>query len=236
MDSITVDIALGLPDQLRAQAVSMSALLAARLAEAGRASAFRLGEPHPRGRPGSGPCEPHVSLFMLQVDEADLDEVRHAVATVAEAQPAVVAAGSHYRHNPQGAPELFFTRSPGWFALQQAVVSAVEPSRRGRLRDVDPAGASPAETIAVLRRDDPGSPQLDQLLRYGYDEITDARADRFNPHVTLAWPTTEVRVDLAGLTAPEEFTGTLDDLVVYGMSPNGTCTSRLGAARLAPLT
>ena len=235
MASITVDIALGLPDHLRAQVVSMSRQLADRLTHTGHASAFRLGEPHPDG-PGSGPCEPHVSLFMLQVDEVDLDEVRHAVATVAEHQPAIAAAGSHYRHNPQGAPELFFTRSPGWFALQQAVVSAVEPSRRGKLRDVDPAGASPAETIAGLRRDDPANPQLDQLLRYGYDEITDGRADRFNPHVTLAWPTTEVRVDLAGLTVPEEFSGTLDDLVVYGMSPNGTCTSHLGAARLAPLT
>lgn len=234
--SITVDIALGLPDHLRAQAVSMSDLLAGRLAEAGLATAFRLGQPHPRGHPGSGPCEPHVSLFMLEVDEADLDEVRRAVTTVAGRQPAVPAAGSHYRHNPQGAPELFFTRSPEWFALQQAVVSAVEPARRGRLRDVDPSGASPAVTIARLRRDDPGSSQLDQLLRYGYDEITDDRADRFNPHVTLVWPTTEVRVDLAGLTTPEEFSGMLDELIVYRMSPNGTCTSHLGAARLAPLT
>jgi hypothetical protein len=135
----------------------------------------------------------------------------------------LVAEGERYQHNPVGAPELYFRRTQRWIDLQRAVVAAVEPLRRGRLRDTDPAGQDVRGLIADPATD---PAQRDQLVRYGYDEI----ADRFNPHVTLAWPVDpDFRVDLADL-APAEFSGTLSGLAVYAMSPHGTCTTLHGTA------
>jgi hypothetical protein len=42
----------------------------------------------------------------------------------------------------------------------------------------------------------------------------------------------EFRIDLAGLPPAREFSGTLTELAVYGMSPYGTCTTPYGTAPL----
>jgi hypothetical protein len=223
MAPVTVDVVLLLPDGIRERACSLSRSLAARMAEQGSRSHFRLGDPYP-GLPG-GACEPHFSLFMLRIDDTEIGPVLDAVAAVATSGVPVAAEADAYRHNPFGAPELHFHRSAGWAALQQAVVAAIEPLRRGRLRDVDPAGVNIESTIGRLTDTQPHGAELRQLLAYGYDEIVDERDDRFSPHVTLAWPVdADFRVGLEGLPAPESFTGVLRELAVFGMSPFGTCT------------
>jgi hypothetical protein len=229
--SITVDVALRLPEDLRELSLRLSAMLAKRMSELGHRSGFRLGEPFP-GATDGGVCEPHVSLFMLRLDRSEIESVLRAVRSVAGGVPAIHAVGAEYRHNPQGAPELYFRKSAGWIALQRAVVAATEPLRRGRLRPHDPAGARLTNVIDSLHRDDPDCAQLRQLLTYGYDEITDDAGDRFNPHVTLAWPVDHLRVDLADLPAAADFSGTLTDLAVYGMNSYGTCTEEYGVFRL----
>jgi hypothetical protein len=227
----TIDVALGLTPAMRALAVSTSALLADRMVEYAHPSAFRLGESFP-GDEGGPACEPHVSLFMLAVTEPEIPGVLAAVREVAGRVPAIVAVGLEYRFNPHGAPELYFARSAGWVALQRAVVEAVEPLRRGRLRDRDPSGARLADLRRELRRDEPAGHRLRQLSRYGYDEIVDDECDRFNPHVTLAWPRDIFDVDLSGLPAPAQFSGVLTDLAVFGMGENGTCGTRYGGFAL----
>jgi hypothetical protein len=174
-----------------------------------------------------------VSLFMLAVSQPEIEEVLAAVGSVAAISAPVDATGYEYRHNPQGAPELYFQLSDQWRALQRTVVGAVEPLRRGRLREVDPAGDRLTELIDRLSREEPFGARLSQLLAYGYDEISDAAGERFNPHLTLAWPADAVPVDLADLPPAKEFSGLLTHLAVYGMSANGTCTTRYGAFPLA---
>jgi hypothetical protein len=229
---LTVDIVLGLPAVRRDLAISSSALLADRMRMQGHPSAFQLGVPVPGDLDGHV-CEPHVSLFMLQVAESEIGGVLDAVWGVTEESPAVLAEGDDYRYNPYGAPELYYRKSPEWVALQRAVVAAVEPLRRGRLRDTDPSGTRLVELMHRLRQEEPGSHQLRQLVRYGYDEIADDQSDRFNPHVTLAWPEDTFRVDLSGLPAAAEFSGPLTDLAIFGMRQNGTCTKRYGGFPLA---
>jgi hypothetical protein len=223
----TVDVALQLPDTLQTQALRLSALLVERMRQAGHPSRFQLGYPFPGvgSLEGAGKCQPHVSLFMLAVAGPEIEEVLVAVRSVAAASPPFAVSGHEYRHNPQGAPELYFQLSAEWRDLQRAVVAAVEPLRRGRLRDVDPAGERIAELIERLRREESHGARLRQLLAYGYDEV----GERFNPHVTLAWPADAVPVDLACLPAAVEFSGVLAHLAVYGMSGNGTCTTLYGA-------
>ena len=44
-------------------------------------------------------CEPHVSLFMLAVDEAEVNEVTHVVERLAKTLPAFDAEGAEYGHD-----------------------------------------------------------------------------------------------------------------------------------------
>ena len=247
MSLITVDVVFDLPPALRERALRLSAVLVERMWRAGHPSRFQLGHPFPAGDDPAGTnpadpanaadfdggvCEPHVSLFMLQVTEPEIGEVLAAVRSVAAGAAPIVADGHEYRHNPQGAPELYYRRSPPWRALQGAVVAAVEPLRRGRLRDVDPAGERLDELIEHLRREEPHGARLRQLLAYGYNEISDNGDDRFRPHVTLAWPVDAVPGSLAGLPGCETLGGVLTELAVYRMSGNGTCTLRYGGFAL----
>lgn len=212
------------------------------MARAGIEPAFTLGRPFP----GAGPdevCEPHVSLFMLEVAEADLPDVLAAVGEVAATHAPFAAAGSRIGHNPQGAPELFFEVTAQWRTLQRAVIDRVEPLRRGRLRPVDPAGRSVAALVGagaaadvdvdVDADADADADQVDQLTRYGYDEVHDERADRFRPHVTLAWPAARSGVvDTSGL-AVDALDHEVCQIAVAGMHPYGTCTTILSRSGLA---
>lgn len=202
------------------------------MAAAGHDSQFRLGHVWP-GTADTDLCEPHVSLFMLRFDDRNMPDLLAAVRAVAAGAIAVSAHGEFFRHNPHGAPELFYRRTPAWFALQRAVVAAVEPLRQGRLRDTDPTGAPLSEVVARLTRDgtDPG--RLSQLMNYGYDEITDDFQDRFFPHVTLAWPLPGGEpVELTGLPQARAFDAVLTDLAVFAMRGAGTCVRRYGGFSL----
>ncbi len=228
---VTLDVVLLLPPRLRERCVAASHLLAARLAADGTPSWFRLDEPFP-GIGARGGCEPHVSLFMLAVETDQTGRVVDAVRALARSLPALPAVAREYRYNPFGAPELHYQPSAAWTALQRRVIAAVEPLREGRLRAVGPAGDRLADVVAGRSPGDPAARR--QLLRYGYDEVTDGEDDRLRPHVTLCWPSDPAaRVDLRGLPDPAVHSGVLDTIAVYAMSPYGTCTTAAGLAPLA---
>lgn len=222
---ITLDVVLILPPPLRELAVTTSNLLADAMSES-EGAAFRLGEQFP-GR-ADGPCEPHISLFMMAVDAADVPDVAAAVAGAAATTAPVSATAVEYRHNHEGAPEVFFAKADDFRAVQRAVISAAEPLRRGRIRELDPGGAPLAAVLDDPHPDDPA--RVRQLRTYGFDDVSDDQDDRFNPHVTLTWPVDESsRVDLSALRPPQDFSGRLTDIALYGMAPNGTCTRRYGS-------
>ena len=225
MALVTLDVVLVLPLPLRRVAVDYSNRLAD-LMEADGGAAFRLGEDFP-GQ-DDGPCEPHVSMFMMAVEEDEVPSVLAAVGRAVATVAPFVATAEEYRFNGEGALEVFFTRSDGFRSVQRTVVSAAEPLRRGRLRQYGPGGEPLAEILDDPSPKDPA--RVRQLERYGFDDVSDETDDRFNPHVTLTWPRDEdSRVDLAVLPPIQDFSGVLSDVAVYGMSPNGTCTTRYGS-------
>jgi hypothetical protein len=236
MELEVLDVVAVLPAELHQSALELSDQLARRMQVHGSRSHFRLGDPFGPG--AGGACEPHVSLFMLAADKDDIEAVVSATRQLATTLPPLVADGEQYRHNPFGAPELYFRKTAGWIKLQQAVIAAVEPLRRGRLRETDPSGAR-IQDVLEDPHEDPA--RRSQLARFGYDEVTEewhpaggGPHNRFNPHVTLAWPVDPAsRVDLAGLPPAREFSGMLSELAVYGMSPYGTCTTFYGSVPLA---
>ena len=232
MTSVTIDIVAVLPRSVRELACTSGFRLGRRMREMGGRSCFQLGEPLP-GRPDEGVCEPHVSMFMLRVDESEIDSILDRVAICGGALSTFSAYGQTYLPNPVGAPELHYRKSPEWVSAQRVIVSEIEPLRRGRLREIDPTGDRIDELIAKLRVTEPDGSRLHQLLRYGYDEITDERGDRFNPHVTLAWPADGSPVPVDGLVPPSAFDMVVGELAVYGMGPWGTCVEKFGSFALA---
>ncbi|MCK9902782.1 hypothetical protein CC117_00200 [Parafrankia colletiae] len=222
-----LDVVLLPSPELSAATAGQSRSLAGRMRQIGNPSHFALGSDFPAG--DAAVCAPHVSLFMFVATDADLPAVLAALADVASGVPPLDAVGARYAHNPHGAPELYFERSAAWFDLQRLVVSAFEPIRRGRLREVDPAGTP---LSAVLADGGPRwAARRRQLLAYGYDEITDEVDDLFHPHITLAWPErAEPRVELGPLGRADGVRVTFDRLAVCGMSAWGTCTTLVGAA------
>lgn len=225
MTLVTLDVVLLLPAPQRTLAIAASDHLATIMNDVGGA-AFRLGHQFP-GR-SDGDCEPHVTLFMLAVEDHEIPDVAAAVGALTLVASPVAAIATEYRHNHEGAPEVFFSPSDEFRAVQRHVISVVEPLRRGRLRDVDPAGNSLAAVVDDLNPADPG--RVSQLRRYGFDDVSDDVHDRFHPHVTLSWPIDETsRVDLDALPAVADFSSLLTDLALYEMGPNGTCTRRHGS-------
>jgi hypothetical protein len=235
-DTVTLDVVLCLPTEARNRAVASSVALARRMADVGHPSHFRLGEPYPGG---GGICEPHISLFMLAVTEPEVDGVADAVRKAADSLAPLPVRGAEYRHNPFGAPEMYYARSPAWVSLQRRVIECVEPLRQGRLRDVGPSGEplAGAVTDALAGRIPADPAAVAQLIRYGYDEVADdGIGDRFRPHVTLAWPdAASPPVDLTGLPPADLYSGELRDLAVYRMSPYGTCTTEVATLTLSSL-
>lgn len=227
MNTSTIDVVTLLPAPIRERALKLGVNLCDRMAAAGIEPAFTLGSPYP----GAGPdevCEPHVSLFMLEVAAQDLPAVTAALADVARAHVPFAATGTHVAHNPQGAPELFFDFTPAWRALQRDVIARIEPLRGALLRPTDPAGRS----VAALVRDSRDPDQVRQLSRYGYDEVHDEDADRFRPHVTLAWPASRrSAVDLSGLPV-DALDHLVSQVAVAAMHPHGTCTTIQSISRL----
>jgi len=227
-----LDVVAVLPAELHRAALVLGESLAGRMASGGHPSHFRLGESFPGG--SGGPCEPHVSIFMLAADESEIDDIFWTTRRVAASLPVMPADGERYQHNPVGAPELYFRKTAEWIELQRAVIAGVAPLRRDRLREKDPSGAR-IQDILDDPREDPV--RKSQLVRFGYDEVTEhwdgGPHDRFNPHVTLAWPVDPAfRIGLADLPPAAEFSGMLSELAVYGMSPYGTCTKLYGTAPL----
>lgn len=231
MTSVTLDVVLVLSETLRVQAVACSEFLSGRIEAGGSSSHFQLGKPFPGA--GVEHCEPHVSLFMLTVDNVEVDGVTLVAERLAKTLPALDVEGAEYRHNPYGALEVHFTTSAAWRTLQHAVITAVEPLRRGRLRDVDPSGTHICDLVDNAPQDDS---RKQQLLRYGYDEVADESPgghDRFSPHVTLTWPRDpDFRVAPEGLPSARVFSGLLTELAVFGMSSYGTCTKNYGVFAL----
>jgi hypothetical protein len=227
MSTSTIDVVTLLPGPVREQALRLGENLRGRMVAAGIEPAFALGSPFP-GAGRHDVCEPHVSLLMLEVGTADIPDAVAALADIARARAPFAAIGEYVTHNPQGAPELFFKVSAEWRELQRAVIDRIEPLRRGRLRPADPAGHS----VAALIRTSADPDQVRQLSRYGYDEVYEEAADRFRPHVTLAWPAMRWEsVDLSDVSA-DGLDHVVSEVAVAAMRPYGTCTKILSRKQL----
>ena len=94
---VSLDVVLVMPQDFRGQAIACSALVTEKMSTGGSVSHFQLGKPLPGG---GGDCEPQVSLFMLAVDDAEVNGVVRVVERLATTLSALDAEGMEYRHWP----------------------------------------------------------------------------------------------------------------------------------------
>ncbi|MFE2960966.1 hypothetical protein [Nocardia tengchongensis] len=221
---LTLNVALLLPPQIRSESLKRSRHFAILMQQAGLDSQFVLGESVPWG---SERAEPHTSIFMLSVPRTMIPRLASALDRVAMSISPVDVVGERYAHNPFGAPEIYFRRTPQWHVLQGAVVTAFEPFREGRVRPTGPFGEPLRAMLAGAVAAEPE--RLQQLRQTGYDEI----GGRFNPHITEAAPTDpSFHVSFDTSPEPASVAGTLTTLALYRMGPYGTCLTNYHRAEL----
>ena len=95
--SVTLDVVLVLPARLRALTVQSSVAQGAAMDERGTRACFRLGDAFPGidGVAGQWPGEPHVSLFMMCVDDPEVAEVGDRLDAVAGTSSPAASPGSN---------------------------------------------------------------------------------------------------------------------------------------------
>jgi len=200
--SIPCDIVLLPSDELAQKAVAASALLQP------LGSAFVLNA-------NTGPF-PHLSLYMTQLKEGDLDTVKDIVAVIAGQTPIFdLTADSYFQ--AEGYIDPNYEPVDRLAALQMAVVNAINPIRDG-MRAKDQVRMESA--TGVIRKN---------LETYGYKSV----GQLFRPHMTIARLQSAETIDTTFLPAATDFSGAFTKLGLFEMGDNGTCVRKIAEFDLA---
>lgn len=149
---------------------------------------------------------PHLSLYMLQLDEAGLEEALKRLAALETETKPVQASADHY-HYSYDYLDVEYAKSEELTALQQKVIEALNPVRDG-LRENDKARL---ETATGEERSN--------ILEYGYRSV----GNQFKPHLTFTRFTSDQKEVIPSLPLPQTFDGTYDALGIFEMGEHGTC-------------
>ncbi|HEY5667847.1 MAG TPA: DUF1045 domain-containing protein [Candidatus Saccharimonadales bacterium] len=158
---------------------------------------------------------PHASLYMTQLNEADLDKVKALLADIAAKTPVqhLIATG-YYQEERYIDPN--YDRTPDLARLQMTVIDAVNPIREG-LRSKDQARLATTTGIAH-----------DNLEKYGYRGV----GELFRPHITLTRFADEITLDVSLLPPASTFSGDFVALGLFEMGDNGTCIREIARFEL----
>lgn len=168
-----------------------------------------------------GEFYPHMSLYMFQLDGADIPRIEEVLTQVANATKAIRATATNYSLGPGfrvGYVDPEYEASNELKTLQDKVVDTVNPIRAG-MRESDIAKMQDATGI-----------KLENLEKYGYPAI----GELFRPHVTLTRLKEHVPEVLELL--PEDiatFSGLFDRIGLFEMGVNGTCVREIATRELA---
>lgn len=162
-----------------------------------------------------GKYYPHMSLYMFQLNEADIPKVEEVLTRIAKNTQTVSAEATTYSLGTGFGvgyvdPEYKVTEELS--SLQNTVVEAVNPIRAG-MRESDIKKMQDAEGI-----------KLQNLQKYGYPAI----GDLFRPHITLT-RLKEHNPKVLELLPQDvtTFSGVFDRLGLFEMGENGTCIRKI---------
>lgn len=157
-----------------------------------------------------GKYYPHVSLYMTQLKVADLAIITTLLAQIASQTTVFNLTATRY-DQAHGFIDAEYQRNQKIDALQQAVITAINPLRDG-MREKDKARMLEATGLA-----------LENFRRYGYKYV----GDFFRPHMSLTKFSNQLSFDTTQLPPVSYFSGTFDSLGLFEMGNHGTCIRKL---------
>lgn len=153
---------------------------------------------------------PHVSLYMLQLKEDDLENVKSLLAEIASKTSALNLKVSNYEQK-EAYVDVEYARNEQTDRLQQQVVAMLNPIRDGML-EKDKARMLEATGLA-----------LENFQNYGYKNV----GELFRPHITFTRFGSEQPTAQELLPELATFNGTFTKLGLFEMGDNGTCVRRI---------
>lgn len=169
----------------------------------------------------NGEFYPHMSLYMFQLDEADIPRIEEVLTQVANSTKAIRATATNYSLGQGfgvGYVDPEYEASNELKSLQNKIVGMVNPIRAG-MRESD-----------IAKMQDATGVKLENLEKYGYPAI----GELFRPHVTLTRLKEHVPEVLEML--PDDiatFSGLFDRIGLFEMGVNGTCVREIATRDLA---
>lgn len=162
-----------------------------------------------------GKFYPHMSLYMFQLEEADLENVEALLSEITKQTQAVSATATKYSLGQGfgvGYVDSEYKVTDELTELQNVVVDAINPVRAG-MRESD-----------IAKMQDATGLKLENLQKYGYPAISSL----FRPHTTLT-RLKEHKPEVLNLLPNDvdNFSGMFDRMGLFEMSSNGTCIRQI---------
>lgn len=120
---------------------------------------------------------PHLTLYQTSLPLHEVFRATAELAAIAESFGTIYTNPSAYNFNSsEGSFEILFDKTSVLDQLQEAIITKLNPLRRGLLVERDPAG----NVLAAMSLDDEVGKNVQQV---GFAEA----GERFKPHVTINW-------------------------------------------------
>ncbi|MCA9318443.1 DUF1045 domain-containing protein [Candidatus Saccharibacteria bacterium] len=168
-----------------------------------------------------GKFYPHMSLYMFQLEETDIQNVEALLNEIAKQTQVVSATATKYSLGQGfgvGYVDPEYKVTDELTGLQNAIVDAINPVRAG-MRESD-----------IAKMQDATGLKLENLQKYGYPAI----GDLFRPHITLT-RLKEHNPEVLNLLPSDvsTFSGVFNRIGLFEMGTNGTCVRQIATWDLA---
>ncbi len=158
---------------------------------------------------------PHISLYMLQLNEIGLEKTLDLLGTIASETNTIQMIAHEYHYESEYL-DVEYVKSPEIVALQEKVIEILNPIRDG-LREKD-----------KVRLTTTTGETLSNVMKYGYRSV----GNLFSPHLTFTRFKTEQEKILNSLPPKETFNGNYPLLGIYEWGENGTCIKEVNTWKL----
>lgn len=161
-----------------------------------------------------GVLYPHLSLYMVRLDDEYIERVSQLLGDVAENTHRITAVAKGYsigKGYGAGYIDAEYQVSPELRAVQELILRAVNPLRSG-MRENDIAKLQDARGV-----------KLANLEKYGYSAI----GELFRPHITFTRLPIYNPAALEVLPDVSEFSGVYESLGLFELGDHGTCTRKI---------
>jgi hypothetical protein len=152
----------------------------------------------------------HLSLYMTTLKPTELDHVGELLATIAAQTRTAHSVAIHYSQ-VDGYVDAEYVRSPQLIALQERVITAINPIREP-LNDKEMRKLQRAKGVMRTNMEQFGYPRVGELFR---------------PHVTLTRLPGMTTVEARTLPDPGAFSGQFVGIGLFARGEHGACIEKL---------